>query len=102
MSLCLTGCASQGINGAGIGGALGSITGQIIGHNTESTLIGAGVGTILGYMTGNEVDKFNQNNVVVPRQRYSQQQYRQPQQQYVPQQQYRRAPQRQQNWQEGW
>lgn len=73
-SLSLTGCISQGMNGAGIGATIGAIAGQAIGHNTESTLIGAEVGTMLGYMTGNEVYKSNQNNVDVSRQQYNQQQ----------------------------
>lgn len=98
-SMCfLGGCASQGINGSMLGAGIGAITGQAIGHNTESTLIGAGVGTFLGYAAGNEVDKFNRDNIVIPRQQYNTREYHQ---QVTPQQQYRRAPQRR-NWQEGW
>lgn len=86
--LILSSCASNGINGAGIGAGLGAITGQAIGRNTEATLIGAGIGTLLGYITGNEVDKFNQNYRVIPRQQYVPQGYypqqQTPQQYWVP------------------
>jgi len=88
-SLFLGGCASQGLNGSMLGAGLGAVTGQAIGHNTESTLIGTAVGTFLGYAVGNEVDKFNRNNVVIPRQQYNARGY------------YQQAP-PQQNWQEGW
>ncbi len=43
--------------GALIGGGLGALTGQAIGHNPESTLIGAGVGALLGSIIGNAVDQ---------------------------------------------
>jgi hypothetical protein len=82
----LSGCASHGLNGLGIGAGLGAIAGQAIGRNTEATLIGAGVGTLFGYITGNEVDKFNQNYQVIPRQQYQPQGYYYPQQQQAPQQ----------------
>jgi uncharacterized protein YcfJ len=87
-SVILSGCASHGLNGAGIGAGIGAIAGQAIGRNTEATLIGAGVGTLFGYITGNEVDKFNQNYHVAPRQQYPPQGYyhqqQAPQQYWVP------------------
>ena len=47
-----------------IGGtAGGAIIGQIIGHNTEATLIGAAIGTMLGYIVGNEMDKFDRQRL---------------------------------------
>lgn len=55
------GCANTGRyntqKGAAIGAGLGAITGQIIGHNTKSTLIGAGFGTLLGGLVGNLEDQ---------------------------------------------
>ncbi len=59
MGLFLTGCASNGINGARGGAAGGALLGQMIGQNTESTLIGTAVGGLLGYIGGNEYDKYN-------------------------------------------
>ncbi len=85
----MTGCASMGANGAMGGGAIGALAGQIIGQNTEATLIGWGVGTGLGYIFGNEWDKYQMRNAYVPQQpmypppQYYQQpsppQYQQPQ-----------------------
>lgn len=61
IGLMVMGCAYPGRyntqKGAAIGGGLGAITGQIIGRNTESTLIGAGVGTLLGSIFGNYEDQ---------------------------------------------
>ena len=53
-------CASEGYNtqkGAAIGAGLGAIAGQVIGHDTASTLIGAAVGTLVGAVGGNAVDQ---------------------------------------------
>jgi surface antigen len=62
--LITTGCATdtttKGTKGAVIGGAVGTIAGQAIGHNTEGTLIGLAVGGLLGYIIGNEMDKYDQ------------------------------------------
>ena len=61
IGMLAVGCAHPGRyntqKGAAIGGSLGAITGQIIGKNTESTLIGAGVGTLLGSIVGNYEDQ---------------------------------------------
>ena len=46
--------------GAAIGAGFGALTGQLIGHNTRSTLIGAGVGTLVGAIVGNAVDQERQ------------------------------------------
>ncbi len=57
-------CASEGYNtqkGAAIGAGLGAIAGQVIGHDTASTLIGAAVGTLVGGIGGNAVDQHVQN-----------------------------------------
>ncbi len=61
-----TGCAglSDASNGALLGGGLGALAGQAIGHNTKSTLIGAGIGTALGYGLGNERDKKRMQNEI--------------------------------------
>ncbi len=56
----LAGCASEGYNmqkGAAIGAAGGAIAGQMIGHDTASTLIGAGAGALIGAIGGNAVDQ---------------------------------------------
>jgi len=62
--LFLVSCASEGYNtqkGAAIGAGLGAIAGQVIGHDTASTLIGAAVGTLVGAVGGNAVDQHVQN-----------------------------------------
>jgi surface antigen len=56
-------CATKGQTGAGIGAASGAVLGQLIGGNTEATLIGAGVGTLLGYIVGNEMDKYDRQRL---------------------------------------
>ena len=43
--------------GAAVGAAAGALGGQIIGGDTESTLIGAAVGTLLGAVVGNAIDQ---------------------------------------------
>ncbi len=44
----------NGINGFLLGAGGGALIGQVIGRNTESTLIGTAVGSMLGYVIGNE------------------------------------------------
>ena len=51
------GCSSKAGTGAIAGSGIGALAGQIIGHDTTSTLIGAGIGTGVGYIIGNEMDK---------------------------------------------
>lgn len=58
-SLCSCTAATKSRIGAGGGAAAGALLGQMIGKNTESTLIGAAVGTMLGYMVGNEMEKYD-------------------------------------------
>ena len=65
MGLILASCtgmnkSQQGALGGAAGGAL---IGQIIGHNTEATLIGVAVGTLLGYIVGNEMDKYDREQL---------------------------------------
>lgn len=63
----LTSCANTGMTkgqqGAVGGAATGALVGQIIGHNTEATLIGMAVGTMLGYIVGNEMDKYDREQL---------------------------------------
>lgn len=63
----LTSCAdsqySKGQQGVAGGAAVGALVGQMIGHNTEATLIGAAVGTMLGYIVGNEMDKYDRQQL---------------------------------------
>lgn len=65
--IAMTSCAPQSLNkgqkGAGVGAASGAIIGQVIGRNTEATLIGAAVGTMLGYIVGNEMDKYDRQQL---------------------------------------
>ena len=51
------GCESDAQTGAGLGALAGAGVGQLVGGDSESTLIGAGVGAGAGYMIGNESDK---------------------------------------------
>lgn len=48
---------SDGVLGASGGAALGALAGQLIGKDTESTMIGTAVGGLGGYIVGNEMDK---------------------------------------------
>jgi len=50
----------QGVVGGAAGGAL---LGQLIGRDTEATLIGAAVGSLLGYVVGNEMDKYDRQRL---------------------------------------
>jgi outer membrane protein OmpA-like peptidoglycan-associated protein len=60
----LAGCAGQTKQeqGTGIGTAagagVGAILGQVIGHNTQSTLIGAGIGALIGGVAGNQMGAY--------------------------------------------
>ena len=51
------GCQTGGQTGALMGSVAGAGVGNLIGHDTESTLIGAAVGGGIGYLVGNESDK---------------------------------------------
>ncbi len=44
--------------GAGVGAGVGAALGQVIGGDTESTLIGAGIGAALGGIAGNQVGRY--------------------------------------------
>jgi hypothetical protein len=55
--LAMSSCSTSAGTGALAGGGIGALAGQVIGHDTESTLIGAAVGTGIGYIIGNEKDK---------------------------------------------
>jgi surface antigen len=62
----LSSCADmpkKGQMGAVGGAAGGALLGQIIGHNTEATLIGAAIGGLLGYIVGNEMDKYDREQL---------------------------------------
>jgi hypothetical protein len=57
--LLFSGCAS-GYNaqyGALLGAGAGALSGQAIGHNTESTLLGTAIGAGAGFMAGDAIDK---------------------------------------------
>ena len=60
----LTSCANTGRyntqKGALGGAGLGAIAGQIIGRDTQSTLIGAGAGALIGAVVGNAQDQKDQ------------------------------------------
>lgn len=51
-ALLLTGCANPSAEqkGAGLGAAVGAVTGQILGRDSKSTVIGAGLGALGGYV----------------------------------------------------
>ena len=53
----MSGCATQGGTGASVGTGIGALAGNLIGGNTEATLVGAAVGAGIGYLIGNERDK---------------------------------------------
>ena len=58
MALGAGGCASQGVNGAGVGALGGGAIGALVSKNKLlGAAIGAGGGALLGYIVGNEVDK---------------------------------------------
>ncbi|MGA7278327.1 MAG: glycine zipper 2TM domain-containing protein [Desulfocapsaceae bacterium] len=56
---------NKGISGLLLGAGGGALAGQVIGRNTESTLIGTAVGTMVGYIVGNEMDKYPQPSAPV-------------------------------------
>jgi outer membrane protein OmpA-like peptidoglycan-associated protein len=64
LSVCLLGCAgathqeSKTKTGVLIGSAGGAILGQVIGKNTESTLLGAGIGAALGGLAGHQIGSY--------------------------------------------
>ncbi len=67
-SMMLWGCAQPqtkttkgAMYGTGIGAALGAGLGQVIGGDTESTLIGAGIGGALGGVAGGSIGRYMDN-----------------------------------------
>jgi outer membrane protein OmpA-like peptidoglycan-associated protein len=44
-----------------VGAGVGAVLGQVIGGNTEATLLGAGIGAALGGIAGNQVGKYMDN-----------------------------------------
>jgi len=63
LASCAQSPYSKGVQGAGIGGFLGSIIGQATGRTHQATLAGAAVGTMLGYIVGNEMDKYDRQQL---------------------------------------
>ncbi len=63
----MTSCAgvdmNRGQQGVAGGAAGGALLGQLIGRDTEATLIGAAVGGLLGYVVGNEMDKYDRQRL---------------------------------------
>lgn len=60
ISLISSGCASQGMNGAGIGALGGAAAGALLTKNKIlGGAIGAGGVALLGLIVGNEIDKHN-------------------------------------------
>ena len=55
----LTGCNDAQAGGL-LGGGIGALAGQAIGHSTTATLLGLGIGAGAGYIIGNESDKGHQ------------------------------------------
>lgn len=60
---CATTETSKGQTGAVGGAAAGALLGQIIGRDTEATLLGAAIGGVLGYIVGNEMDKYDRRQL---------------------------------------
>ena len=56
-AITVAACATQGGTGAAVGTGIGALAGQLLGGNTEATLVGAAVGAGIGYLIGNEKDK---------------------------------------------
>jgi surface antigen len=59
-SACMS---TKGQQGAVVGAAGGALMGQIIGHDTTSTIIGATLGGLVGYIIGNEMDKYDREQL---------------------------------------
>ena len=57
MSSCGSAQGNGTLIGAGAGGALGALVGNLIKNKTESTLIGAAIGTAVGATAGNLIGK---------------------------------------------
>jgi hypothetical protein len=55
-TMVLSGCNDAQAGGL-LGGGIGALAGQAIGHNTTGTLLGLGIGAGAGYIIGNESDK---------------------------------------------
>ncbi len=56
LSACAPGTYYTG-TGAAVGGGIGAVMGQAVGHSTESTLVGAGVGALIGSVIGSYEDQ---------------------------------------------
>jgi surface antigen len=61
--LCSSSLTTKGQKGAAGGAAGGAILGQLIGGDTEATLIGAAIGGLVGYIIGNEMDKYDREQL---------------------------------------
>lgn len=60
VGLVVSGCATKGQSGAGIGALAGAVVGSQLGPSSnrgENAIIGAALGAFLGYAIGNEMDK---------------------------------------------
>jgi outer membrane protein OmpA-like peptidoglycan-associated protein len=78
IAVTLWGCAQpqtktqQGaMYGTGIGAAVGAGLGQVIGGDTESTLIGAGIGAALGGAAGAGIGRYIENQEAMLRQQFA-------------------------------
>ena len=64
LALIVSGCAMETRqqkgtgSGAAIGAGVGALLGQVIGGDTESTLLGAGIGAVLGGIAGNQIGAY--------------------------------------------
>ncbi len=62
----ISGCATKGKTGAGLGALAGAVIGSQFGPSedrAQSAIIGAALGAILGYAIGNEMDKKDQEQL---------------------------------------
>lgn len=78
IAVTLWGCAQpqtktqQGaMYGTGIGAAVGAGLGQVIGGDTEATLIGAGIGAALGGVAGAGIGRYMDNQEAMLRQQFA-------------------------------
>jgi surface antigen len=62
-SSCATTETNKAQTGVVGGAAAGALLGQIIGKDTEATLLGAAIGGVLGYIVGNEMDKYDRRQL---------------------------------------